>query len=132
VLLVRTNLTNESLSYEVDALLAKLSEELVEAKVKETELRVVTTRQVQDDEGLAMTDDAAHAEIIDGRHLRRNVVVLKVLRHSGKLAALAEAKYGAGTTDVDDTLTTCTKRSGAILEDGTITRDHLLVKACNL
>ena len=76
---------------------------------------------MQHDETFTETEDALHTEVVDGRHLRRDVVVLKVLGHLGKAAAAAEAEDAAGLVDVDDALTTHTEREAALLEERSVT-----------
>jgi len=150
--LVRTDLAGEFVVGELDVLFAEHSEELVDAEVEQAELRVGVARQMQYDEAVAVADDALDAEVVDRRHLRRDVVVLEVLGHLGEPAAAPEAEERAAgrgeggegrrgrraapgrraaaaavmMVDVDDALTTHAEREAAVLVQDAVARQRAL------
>jgi len=73
-------------------LFAEHTQELVHVQVKQSELRVGITGQMEDHQSIAVTDHALDAEMVDGGHLCRDVVILEVFRHLGKAAAAAETE----------------------------------------
>ncbi len=114
---VRTQSAGENLVDELDALFPEDAHELVAADVEQPELRRGVAREVERDEAVPETDDALDPEVVDGGELRRDVVVLEVLRHLGELGALAEGEEGGTLVDVDDALATHAERVAAVLVD---------------
>jgi len=74
------------------------------------------------DKTVVKTEHAAHAKVIYRRHLRGDVVVLKVFRHLSKLTPLSKTKYGR-LVDVDDTLPTHAERETAVLVNDAVARE---------
>jgi len=127
-------------------LFAEHSEELVDVEVEKTELRVGVARQMEHDQTVAVADHALDAEVVDGGHLRRDVVVLEVFRHLGEAAAAPEAEERAsggsecgegrggraGTAAaaavmyVDDSLSTHAEREATVLVQYPVARQRAL------
>ena len=107
-------------------------DELVDAEIEQSKVRVGVARQVKHDEVLSEAQDALHAEMIDRRHLGGDVVVLKVFGHLGELAAPSEAEHGVGPVDADDALTTHTEREVAVLVQQSVASQDRLGKPGSL
>jgi len=92
--LIRTDLAGQFLVGKLDVLFAEDAEELVDVQIEQSELGIGVPGKVEHDQTVAVADDALDAEVVDRRHLRRDVVVLEVFRHLGKPAAPPEAEEG--------------------------------------
>jgi len=146
--LVRADLSGQLLVGKLDVLFSEHAQELVHVQVEQAELRVGVARQMEHHQSVAVADDALDAEVVDGGHLRRDVVVLEVLRHLGEAAAPAEAEErtpgggesgegrgggapcapapAAAVMHVDDSLTTHAEREATVLVQHAVTRQRTL------
>ena len=125
---VGADLSGQRLVRELDVSVAKHPDELVDAEIEQPEVRVGVARQVKHNEVLSEAQDALDAEVVDRRHLRRDVVVLKVFGHLGELAASSEAEDGVGAVDADDALPTHAEREVAVLVQQAATCEDRLGK----
>jgi len=132
------------------------AEKFIDAEVEKTELRVGVSRQVEHHQSVAVAHHALDAEVVDRRHLRRDVVVLEMFSHLGESAATPEAEEGAArrrergegraagrggrgrrvrrrssasVVDVDDALATHAEREAAVLVQHAVARQRTLGKS---
>jgi len=144
--LIRADLSSQFLVGELDVLFAEHSQELVDVEIEQSELRVGIAAEVKHHKTVAVADDTLDAEVVDGGHLRRDVVVLEVLRHLRKPAATAETEErasggresgkrrrgrtgAASVVHVDDALATHTERKATVFVKYSVTRQRTLRKS---
>ena len=123
---VRTQSSRQDLVDELYALLAEDAHEFIASDVQQAELRRRVAGEVQGHETVAKTQDALDPEVVDGRQLRGDVVVLEVLGHLRELAALAETEEGRALVDVDDALAAHAERVAAVLVDRAVAQQNRL------